>query len=120
MSKSAACETQAKRRAYIRWEKEEQKKRDISLIQPVPPVHQAVSTLPQPPEPELSTKEYCEKIQKQVLQGISLALKIGEPWAYKEAVNILSKLLPEWKEKSTKKQIPLDAYQKLLEKALKK
>ena len=82
--------------------------------------NQAVSSPPQPPDPELSTKEYCEKIQKQVLQGISLALKTGEPWAYKEAVNILSKLLPEWKEKSTKKQIPLDAYQKILEKALKK
>ena len=59
-------------------------------------------------------------MQTKVLKGILRALDVGEPWAYKEAVNILSKLLPEWKEKTAKKQIPLDAYQKILEKALKK
>ena len=84
---------------------------------PKPPITSAVESMP---VVFTSTQDACEKIQQKVLSGIYLALGRGEPWAYREAVNILSKLVPEWKEKHTKKQIPLDAYQKILEKALKK
>ena len=83
----------------------------------ISPITSAVESLP---VVFTSTQDACEKIQQKVLSGIYLALCRGEPWAYREAVNVLSKLVPEWKEKHMKKQVPLDAYQKLLEKALKK
>ena len=120
-SKKEACETEARRRDYTRWETEQKRKEAIRVAPVVTHAeNQAVAVSLPPVDPVLTTKEYCEKMQTKVLQGILRALDAGEPWAYKEAVNILSKLIPEWKEKSTKKQIPLDAYQKILEKALKK
>jgi hypothetical protein len=114
MSKKSACETEARRRDYTRWEQKQKRVEAFSAP------GEEVSETPLAPTTDdvLTTMEYCERIQRQLLAGMLHAMRKGEPWAYKEAVNVLSRLVPEWKEKSGKKQVPLEEYKKILEKAL--
>ena len=116
MSLRDACETERIRTAYRRWAKSQDKK--------IPKPQPATQEPPQKEEshnlPHMTIKERCDVIQEKLLISLEIAIDRGEAWAHKEAVNVLSRLLPEWKEKSAKKQVPLEAYQKMLEKALSK
>lgn len=121
MSLRDACENERIRTAYRRWAKSQDKKAPKPQPATQSPQKEEVNTPNLPPMPKkMTTKERCDIIQEKLLISIELAIDRGEAWAHKEAVNVLSKLVPEWKEKATKKQINIDQYQKALERALKK